>query len=68
MWTLLFTILDFFECKSFKAYFHLWNYGGTNWIREFKSFLQEESSSWNIVRNQRNSHRPYADVVRFLLG
>jgi hypothetical protein len=41
--------LRYYECPSFKAYLHLWNFGGPDWVREWQPFVEEESKSWKVV-------------------
>jgi hypothetical protein len=53
-----------YKCKSLKAYLHLWNFGGPNWIRELQFFNEEESTSWKLVSRKRSPSFSYADVVR----
>jgi hypothetical protein len=53
-----------FNCSSFKAYLHLWNSGGPNWIKEWQLFSDEESSSWTLVSRGRNRKASFADIVR----
>jgi hypothetical protein len=53
--------LQFYECDSFRVFFHLWNNGGANWKKELGDFEKEESASWHLVaRNKIN----YADAVK----
>jgi hypothetical protein len=49
---------------SFKAYLHLWNSSGPNWIREWQLFSEEESKSWKVVSRHRNKFVSSADIVR----
>jgi hypothetical protein len=51
-------------CPLFKAYLHLWNSGGPNWIKEWQLYSDEESSSWKLVSRRRNLQASFADVVR----
>jgi hypothetical protein len=53
-----------FSCSSFKAYLHLWNSGGPNWIKEWQLFSDEESSSWTLVSRGRFLKTSYADIAR----
>jgi hypothetical protein len=53
-----------FSCSSFKAYLHLWNSGGPNWIKEWQLFLEDESNSWTIVSCGRSVKASFADVAR----
>jgi hypothetical protein len=53
-----------FSCSSFKAYLHLWNSGGPNWIKEWQLFSDEESSSWTLVSRGRFPKTSYADIAR----
>lgn len=42
-----------FECSLYKVFFHLWGFGGPNWLREWRSFCLEEDASWSTVRKGR---------------
>jgi hypothetical protein len=53
-----------FNCSSFKAYLHLWNYGGPNWIKEWQLFSDEESCSWTLVSRGCTQKASFADIVR----
>jgi hypothetical protein len=53
-----------FECSDFKDYFHLWNSGGLNWVKEFSLFQEEEASSWILPPRIASDRRSYADVAR----
>jgi hypothetical protein len=53
-----------YVCSSFKAYLHLWNSGGPNWIKEWQLYSDEESSSWKLVSRRRNLQASFADIVR----
>jgi hypothetical protein len=53
-----------FSCSSFKAYLHLWNSGGPNWIKEWQLFLEDESNSWTIVSRGRSVKASFADTAR----
>jgi hypothetical protein len=53
-----------YVCPSFKAYLHLWNSGGPNWIKEWQLFSEEESKSWKVVSRHRNKSVSFADIVR----
>lgn len=46
-----------YECRSYKLYFHLWNYGGPNWKFEFRNFLSEEESSWHQAKFEQQQRR-----------
>jgi hypothetical protein len=45
-------------------YFHLWNFGGPNWVREFEAFCLEEDSSWSKVSRKSRYYMSYAEYVR----
>jgi hypothetical protein len=51
-------------CSVFKAYLHLWNSGGPNWIIEWQCYSEEESKSWKLVSHRRSSPVSFADIVR----
>jgi hypothetical protein len=53
-----------YSCSVFKAYLHLWNSGGPNWIIEWQRFSEEESKSWKLVSHRRSSPVSFADIVR----
>lgn len=53
-----------YACESFKAYVHLWNPGGPNWLKELQLFHEEEDNSWNLVSRKNRSSCLYAEVVR----
>jgi hypothetical protein len=53
-----------YSCSVFKAYLHLWNSGGPNWIIEWQCFSEEESKSWKLVSHRRSSPVSFADIVR----
>lgn len=37
-----------------KAYMHLWNPGGPNWLKELQLFHEEEDNSWNLVSRKKS--------------
>jgi hypothetical protein len=47
---------------EFKAFFNLWNFGGPNWIYEYKLFLQEENANWWFVKGKKKNS--FANIVR----
>jgi hypothetical protein len=53
-----------YVCPSFKAYLHLWNSGGPNWIKEWQLYYDEESKSWKLVSHRRNMSVSFANIVR----
>jgi hypothetical protein len=53
-----------YSCSVFKAYLHLWNSGGPNWIIEWLCYSEEESKSWKLVSHRRSSPVSFADIVR----
>jgi hypothetical protein len=70
--------LSSFSCPAFKCYFHLWGFGGPQWIREHRAWLKEIESEWHYVPSRSSSSRlltgansipiqnprSFADVVR----
>lgn len=46
---------------EFRASFRLWNFGGPNWVSEFRNYLKEESS-WKFIWGKKSIS--YADAVR----
>jgi hypothetical protein len=70
--------LSLFSCPAFKCFFHLWGFGGPQWIREHRSWLKEIESEWHYVPSRSSSSclltgaksipiqnpRSFADVVR----
>jgi hypothetical protein len=38
-----------YSCSVFKAYLHLWNSSGPNWIIEWQHYSEEELKSWKLV-------------------
>jgi hypothetical protein len=47
---------------EFKAFFNLWNYGGPNWIPEYRNFIKEENANWWTIRGKKSIS--YADIVK----
>lgn len=52
-----------YACLYFKAYFHLWNSEGPNWICELHDYNLEESNSWKLVARKIKFPFLYADSV-----
>ena len=53
------TNLRSYACKHFECFFHLWGFGGPNWIREEKLFYAELDVEWtNVNRQKYKSGRP----------
>jgi hypothetical protein len=53
-----------FKCDEFKLFFHLWNFSGPNWAKEYRDYCHEEQSSWaEVVRNGK-VHRTYDQAVK----
>lgn len=55
--------LGSYECDFFKAYLHLWNFGGPNWVKEYQAYMHEEQCSWNLVSRKNKLHMSFEDVV-----
>jgi hypothetical protein len=53
-----------YSCSAFKAYLHLWNSGGPNWIIEWHRYSEEESKSWKLISHRRSSPVSFANIVR----
>jgi hypothetical protein len=53
-----------YSCSVFKAYLHLWNFGGPNWFIEWQRYSVEESKSWKLVSHHRSSPAPFATMSR----
>jgi hypothetical protein len=49
--------LSLFSCPAFKCYFHLWGFGGPQWIREHCAWLNETASEWHYVPKRSSSSR-----------
>jgi hypothetical protein len=47
--------LSYFSCPDFKCYFHLWGFGGPQWIREHRAWLREIESEWHYVPSRSRS-------------
>lgn len=55
------SMLKIIDRPEFRAFFSLWNFGGSNWISKFRNYLKEEDSSWRIIRGKKPIS--YADAV-----
>jgi hypothetical protein len=53
-----------FECDEFKLFFHLWNFDGPNWTKEYHDFCLEDQSSWAEVDRNGKVHRSYSQAVK----
>ncbi|KQK14159.1 hypothetical protein BRADI_1g14575v3 [Brachypodium distachyon] len=39
-----------FTCSAFVVFFHLWGFGGPNYVREFEDWCLEERNSWTTPK------------------
>ncbi|KQJ81759.1 hypothetical protein BRADI_5g02903v3, partial [Brachypodium distachyon] len=55
-----------FTCSNFVVYFHLWGFGGSDYIREFYAWEREEQQLWESPKKHcspRKTDRSYAQVT-----
>ena len=51
--------LRWYACQQFICHFHLWGFGGPNWIREEQVYYAELDAEWSSYRGAKQGSRFY---------